>query len=142
MTNDYLFRMVLQRDKETLIMLICSVLHLCRDQVIDVNIENPIEPGATISDKEYQLDILVKLNGNVAINLEIRSYVILDFFQHSTFFRKCLYQRLYATWSLPFISKLGDLSSRTRPAACIFEILTKSIKSFLNFQITIPYFMI
>ena len=72
MTNDYLFRMVLQRDKETLIMLICSVLHLCRDQVIDVNIENPIEPGATISDKEYQLDILVKLNGNVAINLEMQ----------------------------------------------------------------------
>jgi hypothetical protein len=50
MTNDYLFRMVLQRDQETLIMLICALLHLKRDQIIDVVILNSIEPGASISD--------------------------------------------------------------------------------------------
>ncbi len=72
MTNDYLFRMVLQRDQETLIMLICALLHLKRDQIIDVVILNSIEPGASISDKEYQLDILVKLNGNITINLEMQ----------------------------------------------------------------------
>ena len=49
LTNDYLFRMVLQRDNETLIMLICSVLHLSRDQVIDATIDNPIEPGKSIA---------------------------------------------------------------------------------------------
>ena len=72
MTNDYLFRMVLQRDHETLVMLICSILHLSRDQVLDAYIDNPIEPGATISNKEYQLDIVVKLNGCITINLEMQ----------------------------------------------------------------------
>ena len=72
MTNDYLFRMVLQRDKETLINLICSLLHLTRDQVIDAVIDNPIEPGASITIKEYQLDIVVILNSNVTINLEMQ----------------------------------------------------------------------
>jgi predicted transposase/invertase (TIGR01784 family) len=72
MTNDYLFRMVLQRDSETLIMLICSLLHLKRSEVIDAYIENPIEPGATISNKEYQLDIVVMLNGDITINLEMQ----------------------------------------------------------------------
>lgn len=72
MTNDYLFRMVLQRDKETLIMLICSLLHLSREQVVEAYIDNPIEPGATIGNKEYQLDIVVKLNGDTIINLEMQ----------------------------------------------------------------------
>ena len=35
-------------------------------------IDNPIEPGKSIDDKEYQLDIVVKLNGNITINLEMQ----------------------------------------------------------------------
>jgi len=72
LTNDYLFRMVLQRDKETLINLICALLHLSRSQVIDAVIDNPIEPGESINNKEYQLDIVVILNGNITINLEMQ----------------------------------------------------------------------
>ena len=72
MTNDYLFRMVLQKDYDTLVMLICSLLHLQRDDVIDAHIDNPITPGDAISDKEYQLDIVVILNGNITINLEMQ----------------------------------------------------------------------
>ena len=72
MTNDYMFRIVLQRDRETLIGLICSVLHLSRDEVNDVTIENPITPGEDIGDKEYQLDIYVSLNNNTFINLEMQ----------------------------------------------------------------------
>ncbi len=72
MTNDYMFRVVLQRDRETLIGLICSVLHLSRDEVEDVTIENPIEPGESIDEKEYQLDIYVSLNNNTYINLEMQ----------------------------------------------------------------------
>ncbi len=72
MTNDYMFRVVLQRDRETLIGLICSVLHLSRDEVDDVTIENPITPGEAIDDKEYQLDIYVKLNNSTYINLEMQ----------------------------------------------------------------------
>ena len=72
MTNDYLFRMVLQRDKETLIRLICSVLHLKREDVISAIIDNPIAPGATIENKEYQLDIVVILNNNTTVTIEMQ----------------------------------------------------------------------
>ncbi len=72
MTNDYMFRIVLQKDRETLVGLICSVLHLSRDEVADVTIENPITPGEAIDDKEYQLDIYVSLNNNTYINLEMQ----------------------------------------------------------------------
>ena len=72
MTNDYMFRIVLQRDKETLIGLICSILHLSRDDVADVTVENPITPGEAIDEKEYQLDILVSLNNYTFINLEMQ----------------------------------------------------------------------
>ncbi len=72
MTNDYMFRMVLQRDKATLSALICSVLGLENDEVLDVQIENTIEPGSAIDNKEYQLDILVTLNNHAYINLEMQ----------------------------------------------------------------------
>lgn len=67
-----MFRIVLQRDRETLVGLICSILHLSRDEVIDVTIENPITPGESIEDKEFQLDILVSLNNNSYINPEMQ----------------------------------------------------------------------
>ena len=72
MTNDYMFRMVLQRDNETLTGLICSVLGLSRDEVSNCSIENTIVPGTSINNKEHQLDILVKLNNNTYINLEMQ----------------------------------------------------------------------
>ena len=72
MTNNYMFRIVIQRDQETLINLICSILHLSKANVKSVHIENPITPGEAIDDKEYQLDILVTLNDNTYINLEMQ----------------------------------------------------------------------
>ncbi len=72
MTNDYMFHIVLQRDKETLKELICSILHLSKDQVSDVEVKNPITPGEAIDEKEYQLDILVSLNNNTFIILEMQ----------------------------------------------------------------------
>ena len=72
MTNDYMFRMVLQRDKNTLTNLISCVLDIPLHMILDVKIENVIEPGAAINNKEYQLDIMVLLNGNTYINLEMQ----------------------------------------------------------------------
>lgn len=45
MTNDYMFRMVLQRDKDTLKNLISSILNIPLAQIKNVKIENTIEPG-------------------------------------------------------------------------------------------------
>ena len=72
MTNDYMFRMVLQRDDETLIGLICSILKLERKSVLNVRIENAIDMGADVTSKEYQLDIHVSLNNDSYINLEMQ----------------------------------------------------------------------
>ncbi len=72
MTNDYMFRMVLQRDEETLIGLICSILKLQRESVLSVRIENAIDLGADVTSKEYQLDIHVTLNNDSYINLEMQ----------------------------------------------------------------------
>ncbi len=72
MTNDYMFRMVLQRDKNTLVNLISSVIGIPTSKIQDAKIQNPIEVGRTISDKEYQMDILVLMNDNTYINIEMQ----------------------------------------------------------------------
>ena len=51
-TNDFVFRAILQRNKNVLTELICSLLHLPTDEV-DVTITNPIELGNAFSDKDF-----------------------------------------------------------------------------------------
>ena len=72
MTNDYLFRALMQRNTNVLKSLICSLLHLDPDDVVSVTILNPIKLGETIDDKNYILDIKVDLNGHSNINLEMQ----------------------------------------------------------------------
>lgn len=62
LTNDYLFRALLQRNNRVLKALICSLLHLKISNVHSVTITNPIELGKTITDKEFILDIRIELN--------------------------------------------------------------------------------
>ena len=72
MTNDYLFRALMQRNTNVLKSLICSLLHLDPDDVVSVTILNPIELGETIDDKNYILDIKVELNEHTITNLELQ----------------------------------------------------------------------
>lgn len=72
MTNDYLFRALLQRNNKVLKGLICSLLHLHPRQVKSVVITNPIELGASIEAKDFLLDIKCLLNDNTLINLEMQ----------------------------------------------------------------------
>jgi len=51
MTNDYLFRALLQRNNKVLKGLICALLHLDPSDVSSVVIANPIELGNAIDDK-------------------------------------------------------------------------------------------
>ena len=70
-TNDYMFRAILQKDKQVLKALIAALLHLKKESIHDVAITNPIELGAAISDKDFILDIRVNLNNEQLIDLEI-----------------------------------------------------------------------
>ena len=72
MTNDYMFRAVLQKNNKVLKGLICSLLHLSEQEVLSVTITNPIILGQAIEDKEFRLDIHVILNDNTYINLEMQ----------------------------------------------------------------------
>lgn len=72
MTNDYMFRAVLQSSNKVLRGLICSLLHLSASRVTSVEITNPIILGEAITDKEFRLDINVVLNNHILINLEMQ----------------------------------------------------------------------
>jgi len=72
MTNDYMFRMVLQSNNNVLKGIISSMMHVPLDTIDSVKIANPIELGKYIEDKDYILDIKVKLNDNSIINLEMQ----------------------------------------------------------------------
>ena len=72
MTNDYMFRAVLQKNNKVLRGLICSLLHLKEDDVLSVTITNPIILGDALEDKEFRLDINVILNDKTYINLEMQ----------------------------------------------------------------------
>ncbi len=72
MTNDYMFRAVLQSNNKVLRGLICSLLHLSETEVLSVEIANPIILGEAVTDKEFRLDINVVLNNQILINLEMQ----------------------------------------------------------------------
>ena len=72
MTNDYLFRALLQRNNAVLKGLICSLLHLTAEEVSTAEITNPIELGTSFTDKTFILDVKVHLNDLAIINLELQ----------------------------------------------------------------------
>lgn len=72
MTNDYMFRAVLQINNKVLRGLICSLLHLSESEIISTEITNPIILGQSIEDKEFRLDINILLNDHTIINLEMQ----------------------------------------------------------------------
>ncbi len=72
MTNDYMFRAVLQSNNKVLRGLICSLLHLNESEVHSVEITNPIILGESIHNKEIRLDVNVRLNNQSIINLEMQ----------------------------------------------------------------------
>lgn len=72
MTNDYLFRALLQRSNSALKGLICSLLHLDDKNVTSVRITNPIELGTPVDAKKFFLDIKISLNNQSIVHLEMQ----------------------------------------------------------------------
>jgi predicted transposase/invertase (TIGR01784 family) len=71
MTNDYMFKIVLESNTDVLKSLICALLHLLTTD-ITIEVRNPIIPGESVGDKEFILDIKVIMNDNTVINLEMQ----------------------------------------------------------------------
>ena len=72
MTNDYMFRLILEKNNYVLKGLICSLLALSPNEISSVEIQNPILLNETVDDKEFILDIKVQLNNFAIINLEMQ----------------------------------------------------------------------
>ena len=72
MTNDFLFRYILQKNEKVLRGLICALLHLKPKQIRTITITNPINLSENIEGKDFILDINIELNNNTYINLEMQ----------------------------------------------------------------------
>ena len=72
MTNDYMFRVILQENKEATKGLLCAVLRLKPEDIKTVVIENPIKLGERVDAKDFYLDISITLNNHTSINLEMQ----------------------------------------------------------------------
>ena len=71
MTNDYMFRAVLQTNKKVLMGLVGALLHVDPDS-LDVEIQNPIILGQSFENKDFILDIHVSINNKSRLNLEMQ----------------------------------------------------------------------
>ena len=72
MTNDYLFKALLQENETVLRGLLCSLLHLGNDEIVSTEITNSIILGEAFTDKTFMLDVKVALNDNKIIELEMQ----------------------------------------------------------------------
>ena len=73
MTNNYMFRFILQKNKKVLKGLVCALLHLKPEEIKKIEILNPINLSGDVTGKEFILDIHVLLNDNTQINLEMQN---------------------------------------------------------------------
>jgi predicted transposase/invertase (TIGR01784 family) len=71
MTNDYMFRAVLQKNKKVLRGLVGAILGI-DPKHITVIIMNPIELGENIDNKDFVLDIKVLVNNTLRLNIEMQ----------------------------------------------------------------------
>ena len=72
LTNDYLFRALMQLNEEARKSLIGALLHLPPGKIQSASVENPIELGTHVEDKEFFLDVKVLFNNNEIVNLEMQ----------------------------------------------------------------------
>ena len=72
MTNDYLFRALMQTNNQVLTALIAAFLGWDATSITSATIENPIELGKSLDSKTFILDISVMINNRIMINLEMQ----------------------------------------------------------------------
>ena len=72
MTNDYMFRYILQKNEKVLKGLISSLLHIDPHTIKKITIRNPINLSEDISGKDFVMDIEVMFNDDHLINLEMQ----------------------------------------------------------------------
>ena len=72
LTNDYMFRAVMQKNENVLKHLLCAILGIAVESVTDLQIMNPIVLGEEIESKTCVLDIKLLINNNHYYNIEMQ----------------------------------------------------------------------
>ena len=106
MTNDYMFRALFQKNNNALKGLLSSLLHMLPEEILSVEITNPIIIGEAIQDKEFRLDIKAVLNNYHQINLEMQVVNRYDWPERSIGYLSRMYNNL----------QKGDQYINTKPA--------------------------
>ena len=70
--NDCMFHVVFQKNPKALRGLCASLLHMHPEEILSVEVLNPIEFGEQPKDKEFILDLKVKLNNDRILNFEVQ----------------------------------------------------------------------
>lgn len=70
--NDFIFRATLQKNKSILKGLISSLLGISEESILSLELQNPIDLGRAVNDKDFILDIKMILNNSVVIDLEMQ----------------------------------------------------------------------
>jgi len=70
--NDLMFRIVFEANQDALKALLCSLLHLNEEDIINLEIKTPIQLGEKVTDKTCIFDINVMLNNQKQIHLELQ----------------------------------------------------------------------
>ena len=86
MTNDYMFRAVLQENTYALKGLLCAILGLPEEEIQSIQIMNPIELGKSIDEKTCVLDLKVMLNNSRIINIEMQVNDLGNWSERSLFY--------------------------------------------------------
>lgn len=72
LTNDFMFKAVLQRNQTALKGLLCALLHMRMEEIADIRIINPIEIGDVIEEKMMILDLKLELNDSRILDIEMQ----------------------------------------------------------------------
>ena len=86
MTNDYLFKALLQKNPRVLKSLIASLLHLKPREIKHMNILNPIILGESAGDKDVILDVNVSFNDGTLLDLEMQVVNYSDWPERSLYY--------------------------------------------------------
>ncbi len=72
LTNDYMFRAIMQKNEKVLRGLIGSLLGISQEEIVSVELTNPIILGSAIGEKESILDLKIILNHDQLLNIEMQ----------------------------------------------------------------------
>ena len=128
MTNDYLFRALMQKDEKTLKALVATFLRVDPES-IETEITNPIELGEAITDKEYHLDVKVLVDKIRKVNLEMQVV------RHEGWIERTL---VYACRELDDLNKgenYKDILGVWQISICSFDLFENEPEFFSDFML-------